>query len=266
MSQIDRAAFELREMDDLAMKVSPIHSLHPLVKLLVTAAYIVCTASFPKYDLSGLFPMILYPALIFPMSGIPVSVCLRKFRAVIPLLAVVGCFDLFLDRRTVFSLGNIPVTAGMVSFTVFFLKGILCLTASFLLAATTTLDRLCAALRMLGLPSALVTLFLLTFRYVSVMIDELYAMNTAYLLRAPGQKGIHYSVWGSFLGQLLLRSMDRAAELYESMQLRGFDGDMRYAGCSPFAFHDIILTAVSVGAIVFLRLVNFSRLLGGLFV
>ncbi len=266
MSQIDRAAYELREMEDLANGSSPVHSMHPLSKLIITAAYIVCTASFPKYSLSGLISMILYPALAFSLSGIPVSVCLRKFRLVIPLLAAVGCFDLIFDRRVAMTLGNFLVTAGMISFSVFFLKGLLCLMASFLLAATTSLDMLCAALRMIGMPSAMVTLFLLTFRYISVMIDELSVMNTAYLLRAPGQNGIHPKAWGSFLGQLLLRSMDRAQELYESMQLRGFSGDMRYAGCRPFRFRDVLLTAVSVCAVLLLRYVNFSRLLGGLFV
>ena len=266
MSQIDRAATELREMDDLAMGTSPVHSLHPLIKLIVTIVYIVCTASFPKYSLSGLISMILYPALVFPLSGIPVSVCLRKFRAIIPLLAAVGCFDLFLDRRHVVTVGRINVTAGMISFLTFFLKGLLCLMASFLLAATTPLDRLCAALRMIGIPSTIVTLLLLTFRYISVMIDELAAMNTAYQLRAPGQKGIQMSAWGSFLGQLLLRSMDRAGELYESMQLRGFTGDMNYAGCGRFTAKDAMITAAAAAAVIILRYVNISRLLGGLFV
>ena len=54
-------------------------------------------------------------------------------------------------------------------------------------------------------------------------------MITAYQLRAPGQKGIHVSAWGSFLGQLLLRSMDRASTLYDSMCLRGFYGEFYYA-------------------------------------
>jgi cobalt/nickel transport system permease protein len=70
---------------------------------------------------------------------------------------------------------------------------------------------------------------LLTYRYVAVMMEEVSVMTEAYHLRAPGQKGIHISAWGSFLGQLLLRSMDRAEDLYESMQLRGFRGEFYYA-------------------------------------
>ena len=86
------------------------------------------------------------------------------------------------------------------------LKGVFALMASFLLIATTPMDSLCAALRKLHVPSLLVTLLLLTYRYVAVMLREVSVMTDAYHLRAPGQKGIHISAWGSFLGQLLLRS------------------------------------------------------------
>ncbi len=105
------------------------------------------------------------------------------------------------------------------------LKGVFCLLASFLLMATTTIEAICRALRQLHVPKLLTNLLLLTFRYVGLLLSEVAVMQQAYSLRAPGQKGIHISAWGSFLGQLLLRSMDRAQALYESMELRGFCGE-----------------------------------------
>ncbi len=50
---------------------------------------------------------------------------------------------------------------------------------------------------------------------------------TAYKLRAPSQNGINYKAWGTLVGQWLLRSMDKAERVYESMLLRGFTGDFR---------------------------------------
>ena len=79
------------------------------------------------------------------------------------------------------------------------------------------------------MPKLLTALLLLTYRYVEVLLEQAGIMTTAYHLRAPGQKGIAVSAWGSFLGQLLLRSMDRAEDLYESMELRGFTGEFYYA-------------------------------------
>ena len=48
----------------------------------------------------------------------------------------------------------------------------------------------------------------------------------AYSLRAPGQKGIFIKTWGTLVGSMMLRSIDRAVNVYESMMLRGFKGMM----------------------------------------
>ena len=178
----------------------------------------------------------------------------------------VGLFNPLFDRAPMLYLGTVPVSGGVVSMLSLMLKGVLCLMMSFLLIATTPIDSLCAALRRLHVPSVLVTLLLLTFRYVGVMTEELAIMSDAYHLRAPGQKGIHISAWGSFLGQVLLRSMDRAQELYSSMLLRGYEGEFRYAKTSPFGAVDAAYTVGMLALCLFLRYVNLSEALGRLFV
>jgi len=97
-------------------------------------------------------------------------------------------------------------------------------------------------------------------------MEEVSVMTTAYRLRAPGQNGIHVSAWGSFLGQLLLRSMDKAEELYISMQLRGFNHEFYYADSKTLKFSDILFCTVAVVVFVVCRLINIPVLLGGLFV
>ena len=101
-------------------------------------------------------------------------------------------------------------------------KGVLCFLAVYLLIATTGMERVCAALRQLHIPRVLVTTILLTYRYIVLLLQEGNRISTAYALRAPGEKGIHFRAWGSLLGQLLLRSVDRAQLVYESMMLRGY--------------------------------------------
>jgi len=264
MEKIDSAALALREMDELAAMHSPVHSLHPLVKLLTTIAYIFLTVSFGRYQLSGLISMLLYPVLLFQLSGVPVRVCFRKLRFVLPLVCAVGLFNPLYDRAVLLRIGSLAISGGTVSMLTLMLKGVFCLMASFLLAATTSIDAICAALRRLHVPALLTSLLLLTFRYVSVMIDEVSAMTTAYKLRAPGQKGIHYSAWGSFLGQLLLRSMDRAQELYESMQLRGYHGEFQYAQPPAAGLGDYCFTAAAIFFFLLCRYVNLAELLGSL--
>lgn len=266
MNQISKAQWELREMDALAAEHSRVHNLHPLAKLLVTVAYIVITVSFPKYDFSGLVVMVLYPIALFQAAGIPVGLCFYRLRLVLPLVCAVGLANPFLDHTPLMQLGALTITGGIVSMVTLMMKGVFSLMASFLLIATTPIDSLCAALRKLHVPSIFTTLLLLTYRYIGVMLEEVSVMSEAYSLRAPGQKGIHISAWGSFLGQLLLRSMDRAEELYNSMILRGFDGNFYYAETQKCRGPDALYALICILAFLCARYVDIAGLLGSLVV
>lgn len=266
MSKVSNARAELREMDELSARTSPIHRLHPLAKLLVTLIYLFTVVSFPKYSFSALSVMLLYPVLIFQTSGIPARLCFHKLRVMLVLVCAVGILNPFFDRVPMLTIGGLTVTGGVVSMATLMLKGVFALTASFLLIATTSIDRLCAALRQLRVPGILVTLLLLTYRYVSVMLRQVSVMTEAYALRAPGQRGIQISAWGSFLGQLLLRSIDRGSELYQSMELRGFRGEFHYARGGGYRAADLCYTLCWAAFFLAARLVDLPRLLGNLFV
>ena len=266
MNKMEKALHELAEMDELAAGSSLIHRLCAPAKLLTTIAYIAVVLSFRKYELSGMIALILYPVLLFQISGVSVGSFFYKLRIVLPLVMAVGLFNPFFDREILLRIGNVGVSGGVISMITLMLKGVLCLMASYLLMATTPIDVLCAALRKFHVPATLVTLLLLTYRYIGVMTEELAVMTEAYSLRAPGQKGIHVSAWGSFLGQLLLRSMDRAEELYNSMLLRGYHQHFHYAPVKACGWRDGLYALGCIAAFLLLRWVNLAELLGGLFV
>ncbi len=263
---MQKALHELAEMDELAAGGSPIHGLCAPAKLLTTIAYIAVVLSFHKYDLSGMIVLLLYPVLLFQISGVSVGSFFYKLRIVLPLVLAVGLFNPFFDRQILVRVGSLGISGGVISMVTLMLKGVLCLMASYLLMATTPIDVLCAALRKFRVPGTLVTLLLLTYRYIGVMTEELAVMTEAYSLRAPGQKGIHVSAWGSFLGQLLLRSMDRAEELYNSMLLRGYHQHFHYAPVKDCGAKDRFFALGCIALFLLLRFVNVARLLGGLLV
>lgn len=263
---IERSIHDLREMDTLASGDSPIHGICAGAKLLVTVAYILIVVSYDKLNMSGLWMMVIYPVVLFAVSGIPMITCFYKLRFVLPLVCAVGVFNPILDRTPAFSLGSFVVTTGMISMLTLMMKGAFCLTASFLLMATTRIEAICGVLRKIHVPSMLVTLLLLTYRYAAVMAEEVQVMTEAYSLRAPGQKGIQFSAWGSFLGQLLLRSMDRAEELYSSMQLRGYHGEFYYAQTHGCTLKDLGYAAGWLVFLILARFVNLTQVLGGLIV
>ena len=171
MSRFSEKRLEMKDMDMLAAQTSMVHSLNPLSKLLVTLCYIMAVVSFPKYNLSGLMPMILYPVLMYQLAGIPVSLCFVKLKVVLPLVCAVGIVNPFFDDTPVLQIGNVVISGGILSMLTLMLKGIFSLMASFLLIATTSIDSVCAALRKVHVPDMMVTLLLLTYRYVGMMIE-----------------------------------------------------------------------------------------------
>ena len=230
MRKLEHALFEIHHMDMLAERDQWINKIHPLVKLFITLFYIAITVSFPRYDLAGLIRMGVYPIVIFILGDISFTDGLKRLRIVLPLVCFAGLFNPFFDRQFYMQIGNVVITAGMISMLTLMIKGIYSVLAVYLLIASTSIEKICCALRILHVPTIIVTQVMLTYRYVSILLDETNQMIQAYMLRAPGQKGIHFKVWGSLAGQLLLHSMDRANEVYESMVLRGYHGEFYYAG------------------------------------
>ena len=227
MSKIGSAIYEIHRMDTLAARDQWVNRLHPLVKFIVTIGYIAAVVSFQKYDVIGLTGMVIYPIAGFMLSELSFWDSIKRLRLVLPLICFLGVLNPLLDKNQILIAG-IPVSAGVLSMISLILKGVFSVLASYLLIATTSIDKLCYAFRVLHLPKAMVTQFMLTYRYITVLLEEAERITQAYALRAPRQKGIHFKVWGSLTGQLLLRSMDRANTVYESMLLRGYEGDYRY--------------------------------------
>lgn len=225
MDKSQKAILEINSLNELSEIKSFVRDLSPLVKLITTIIYIMLVISRNKYNLEGTIILIVYPIIIYSLSNIKISTCFYKLRYVLPLILFVGIFNPLLDKQII---ETYQISGGIISMITLMLKGIYSLMASFILIATTPIEEICYALRKIKCPAIITSLLLLTYRYVSVLLEEVSIMNTSYKLRAPNQKGLHISVWGSFLGQLILRSMDKANGLYESMLLRGFNNEFYY--------------------------------------
>lgn len=228
MNRLDHAIYEMNKLHSLASRDQWVNNLHPLVKLLLTLVYIGGVMWLPGYALDKVLLAAVYPFAVLIFADIPVASSIYRIRWILVLFGVMGAANLFFDRQPWVQIGGIWLTGGMLAFAVMVFKGMLCALAGYCLVAATTIDSLCYALRLIRIPSVLIVQIQLTYRYISLLLAEANRMEQAYALRAPGQKGIHYKVWGSLLGQLLLRSMDRAKKVYESMLLRGFDGTFYY--------------------------------------
>ncbi|HIX67265.1 MAG TPA: cobalt ECF transporter T component CbiQ [Candidatus Anaerostipes excrementavium] len=227
MGNIREAIYGIHQADEIAAKDQWLQNLHPLAKLLVTFGYILTVVSFHKYDLLGTAGMGLYLFVLFYLGEIPFGRALRQLKAILWIVAAVGIANPFLDHQVIGHIGGFALTGGMISMITLMLKGIYAVLASYLLVVSTSIEGICYGLQCLHVPKTFLTVILLIYRYIIVLLKEAERITLAYEMRAPGQKGIHWKAWGSLAGQLLLRSIDRAQVVYESMMLRGYDGTFR---------------------------------------
>lgn len=264
MSKAINSLYNMRLLDDLARKDTSIHRLHPLVKLITTVVYLAVVISFERYEVNGLIPFVFYPLIILMLSELPPLPILKRVLMAAPFIIGVGILNPVFDNHTV-SIGRISISRGWITFLSITIKSGLTVTSTILLIATTGMDKIAAALRMLKIPRIFVLQLLLTYRYISVLIEEVLRMSRAYSLRAPGQKGIQRSAWGSFAGQLLLRTFDRAQRVYESMALRGFNGEFNTGKLLKISVKDILFLAAWSMFFVIARFYNIPMIIGSLF-
>lgn len=253
MNHISRAIDELHAMDREARGGGWLHRLHPLAKLIVTLAYLIVLVSFPKYHLAGVLLMAVYSVVLCILGNVAVGLMWRRMWIVFLLVSLVGLPNPFFDHTPMFMVGGVMITGGMVSMLTLMFKACLAISAAYLLMLTTTMEDVCHVLRMIHVPAALVTVLMLIYRYTMVFLQEVERMTQAYALRAPGQRGVQWRVWGSMIGQLLLRSIDKAETVYASMMLRGFQGEFPITVESSLNKADFIY---SIGWIVFFIVVR----------
>lgn len=99
-------------------------------------------------------------------------------------------------------------------------------------------------LRALGLPEQLILLLLMTLRYITVIDSEYQRLRYAMLARGfrpslrPGRWQHTLRSYGSLIGMLLVRSLDRAERVLAAMKCRGFTGRTARGDTDPLTLAD----------------------------
>lgn len=264
MADITQSLYGIRFLDELAVKSTVIHKIHPLVKLITTMTYLVVVVSFGKYEVTGLLPLVFYPVIIIALAEIPLLPILKRMLLVAPFAVGIGIFNPIFDNSTMYVLDGIRLSGGWISFFSIMIKFVLAVLAALTVIATTGMDRIADALRLLRVPRVFVLQLLLTYRYISVLMEEVARIIRAYSMRAPSHSGVQKGVWGSLAGNLLLRTFDRAHSVYQAMVQRGFNGEYNTGYDRRVTIQDMLYL---FGWIVFFlaaRLYDIPALLGSL--
>lgn len=264
MASLHDAAAGVDRMEQLAMNDSPVHRIHPMAKLVTTVLYVAFVISFSPRDVSGLMSFIFYPVIMMSLSGTPYRPLVRRLLFALPFSLMGGISNLILSRGAVFYIGHFAVSLGMVSFASIMLKTLLSVLAVLILIATTSFVEISYQLAALRIPKIICLQLVMTYRYLSTLISEAASMFTAYSLRSPNQKGIKMRDMGSFAGQLIMRSFDRAERVYQAMKCRGFDGVYHGRKRGGLRWSDGFYITSLIFLTILLRFFNLSLFLGNL--
>ena len=105
MTNLANALYNIRLLDDLAKKNTPIHALHPLVKLLTTVIYLAVVMSFGRYEISKLLPFIFFPLVVALLAELPLMPIVHRLLMVLPLIIGIGISNPIIDNQTITILG-----------------------------------------------------------------------------------------------------------------------------------------------------------------
>lgn len=230
-------------------------------QIIITIAYLCFLLSVPLDNLQQLVWYAVFPILWSTLSGIGYSQIFVRSLVVLPLIAFIGIFNPIMDHTVVFTVSSVEVTRGWLTFISIIIRGLLSVQAVILLIMTTGFYPMCLALSSLGVPSFLVTQLLLLYRYMIVLLEELQRMQRARASRGYGQK-LPLKMWGVMIGQLFIRTVNRADRIHQAMLSRGFDGVFRLGqNKSKMRTKDFLWIAVWILAFIFLRMFNVAQLL-----
>jgi len=251
----------MRYLEDIAHKKTIIHKLHPVIKLVTTFIYLTIIVSFDKYEITGLFPLILFPVIMTAAAEIPVFPLIKRLIYIEPLIIGIGILNPLFDNKII-SIYGLSISSGWIVFISIVLKSSLTVTSAIILMATTGIDKIALSLRSLKIPKIFVLQILLTYRYISILIEEAGRTMKAYSIRSFENKGIQKKAWGSLLGGLVIRTYDRAQRIYEAMCIRGFSGEYNTGGIFKLSLSDILFLIFWTLFFIVSRLVNLPLLLG----
>jgi len=189
---------------------SPIHRLSAMVKLVVSFCLILLVISFPVY----------HHVLFASITGfLLVLLILSK----IPLKFIIGRLLLLETFTLGIALLALLKPNGVTVFLSIFIKSTLCLLTVILLSNSTPFSELTEVLKRLKIPSLIITILALMYRYIFVLIDELERMVRARESRSfIANRMSRWMVLASIVGQLFIRSTERAERIYAAMSARGW--------------------------------------------
>jgi cobalt/nickel transport system permease protein len=189
---------------------SPIHRLPTIVKLMGTLVVIAATVSV-SFNHVWFFVVVAGILLILAaLTSIPWKFIFGRLILLEPFALGIAVMAL------------LQHDGGMLFLSIV-VKSTLCLFMVIMLSNTTPFSSLLQTLRRIHVPGLLITILALLYRYLFVLIDEAERLNRARASRTfTTSRRSRWRILASLIGQLFVRSTERAERIYAAMTARGW--------------------------------------------
>jgi len=218
-------------IEDLSSRKGLLQSINPLAKLIAIVSMIV--VSLFIFNISYLVIICLVPIVLAVASRLPLSHFFSRTAMIPVFAAVISIPILFLTNGTTILSANIGIanltitTEGLTRFLVFTVRVWFCVASLTLLISSTGFDKMLKLLSTIKVPSVVVQLFSLTYRYFFVSIHEAQSV----LIAKEARTYIHKRTinmqalkdLGAILATLFIRTYERSERVYLAMKARGFE-------------------------------------------
>jgi cobalt/nickel transport system permease protein len=252
-----------------------LHRLDPRVKVVMTVSFILSNALLPDgawiaFGLSWLF-------LLFAnwLSNLGIGFTFRRSLVALPfaLIAITVLFSMPGKPLSTFHflLWDLTITdVGFLRFVSILIRSWLSVQMAILLVAVARFPDLIHALEHLRVPAILTTIIAFLYRFLFVLVDEVFRLMRAREARSASAPSTTHKVvtkpgrsvaWraqiaGHMAGQLFLRSYERSDRVYNAMLARGYTGHLQTINPHELRRVDYMTTALVLVAILLLQLVG----------
>ena len=197
-------------------RLSHVHRLSARAKLIAALSLVFCVVSVPrgwdKTESATFCAATFFLIVTAAFSRLPAAFLLRRVLLLEPFVFGVAALSLWQPH-------------GWVIFWHAVARSTLCLAVLTLLAATTPFSEIIRVLRAWRVPALLLTTLTLMDRYLFVLVEESGRMQRARASRTFAPRS-RWAVWRSLaetLGELFVRSVERAARIHAAMCARGWE-------------------------------------------
>jgi cobalt/nickel transport system permease protein len=240
-----------------------IHRLDPRVKVVVTLAFILSNALLPDGAWLAFGLAWLYLLCANVLSNLGPGFTFRRSFVALPfaLVAVTVLFSIPGKPLSTFHFifWDLTITdAGLLRFVSIVIRSWLSVQMAILLVGTARFPDIVHALEHLRVPTILTTIISFLYRYLFVLVDEVFRLLRAREARsaaAAGSRSGGSVVWraqvaGNMAGQLFLRSYERSDRVYNAMLSRGYTGHLMTINPHVLRRVDYVTTALALVCIL----------------